>query len=96
MAAAHVDFGILHDILSYHSATFESSVSADAISVLGGRHESIVWTKANRDRRSFIGGSDARIVMGEANFSYRTSGGKSVAKSNRRTYPATSSSNLGS
>ena len=24
-----------------------------------------VWTKTNKDRRSFIGGSDARIIMGE-------------------------------
>ena len=26
--------------------------------------KSNMWTKSNRDRRSFIGGSDARIIMG--------------------------------
>ena len=44
------------------------------------------------ERRDFIGGSDARIIMGDDEAPSCAYGGKSEAKSSRRTCPATSSS----
>ena len=42
------------------------------------------------DRRYFIGGSDARIIMGDDEASLLSSGVRSGARSNRKTYQAIS------
>ena len=43
-------------------------------------------------RRYFLGGSDARIIMGNDEAACFACGGRNVAKSSLRTFPATSSS----
>ena len=47
-------------------------------------------------RRTFIGGSDARIIMGNDETALSISGRRNGARSSHTTYPATSSSSLGS
>ena len=47
------------------------------------------------DRREFVGGSDARIIMGDDEAALSAYGGRSAARSNRKTYPAISSSSSG-
>ena len=57
---------------------------------------SLVTLNKNAHRRNFIGGSDARIIMGSDEAPCSGSGGKSAARPNPRTCPATSSSSSAS